>query len=109
MLELTLYKCSKAVIPNKERDEKFPHLCRTDYGAWKRWKLYPFAATLLITRIFIILIPTFIIFFILGSIAGLGLKANEKVPRFQSILFKGMAWFYCVGVKLSMGVWYTRK
>jgi 1-acyl-sn-glycerol-3-phosphate acyltransferase len=109
MLEFALYKCGELIVYKKERDEKYPHICRTDLQAWKRWKLYPFAATLLCTRIFLILIPCLLFYFVFGSIIGMGLKPGDKVSSFRRAWTKVFTVGLSGTLNIASGVWYTRK
>jgi len=106
---MALYKCRELRVYRKERDEKYPHICRTDLHAWKRWKLYPFAATILCTRLFLILIPGLLFFFVMGSILGLGLKPGDKVGCFRRACTKVFTAGTSAMMNLASGVWYTRK
>jgi len=66
-LEYAFYKTRVLFDGNEERDRKYACFRRLDLQYWKRWRLYPIAATLLVPRFFgiilimCIMLPVFII------------------------------------------------
>lgn len=105
LIEYIFYKCKTLRTPDKERDAKFPHICRTDLERWSRVSLYPYAATIMIPRFFFLLLPSFITFFFVSSIAGIGMKQNQKLPKWRVKVFRVISIVFCQWVKLATGVY----
>ena len=61
LLEFCFHKTRKLFDGNEERDKKYPAFRRHDLQYWKRWRLYPLAATLLIPRIIGIALSLFLV------------------------------------------------
>eukprot|EP00997_Jenningsia_sp_PLL12_P011999 NODE_983_length_1340_cov_102.437645_g814_i0.p1 GENE.NODE_983_length_1340_cov_102.437645_g814_i0~~NODE_983_length_1340_cov_102.437645_g814_i0.p1 ORF type:complete len:100 (+),score=4.24 NODE_983_length_1340_cov_102.437645_g814_i0:212-511(+) len=77
ILEYAFFKCKGAKNVIEERESLSPEFRRYDTHNWTRWKLYPAAMTLLVPRLFFILLPTMVIFAGIATITGLRLKPNQ--------------------------------
>lgn len=72
---------------------------RMDVYNWKRWKMYPFAMTLLVSRFFLILITGYSTIFLLG------LKLCSKVGPVSFFIFRYLAAGQAVVSNLAAGTW----
>ena len=105
-LEFAFYKTRVLFDGNEERDKKYPAFRRHDLQYWKRWRLYPVAATLLIPRIIgAVLILLSVIPFCL--VAGIGQDHRKPPEPWRVDLYFKFSAIWAMCGRFIAGSWYT--
>ena len=105
LLEWAWYKSRRFRQPIHELTEKFPWWSRPDAPKWKKWKLYPGAATFLVPRLALLVLTTFLTL-ILINVLLIGHNRNDPITGFREKLCRN----YLKGAMylLAIGVWFTK-
>ena len=73
--------------PNKDLNELFPAMARSDSPKWQKWKFYPGAVTLMLPKIFFCIL-VFVILLLCLNIVMIGQAPNQPVTGVRNVLLK---------------------